>query len=164
MVPVANVVSTLVIVLVPVLIGMLVRRKSLGMASKLEKAGGAVGIVVIVFLVATWIPRNSHLLAETSGASYLAALLLGVAGYVLGFGSSRLVGLPLADAKTVALETGIQNTPLTFAIILSSLPETSQAETLWLPLLYAPGVVITSCLATLVFRSIRVGSEAPSRS
>jgi len=56
----------------------------------------------------------------------------------------------------VALETGIQNGPLAFAIVILSFGanEIIQNEMLWLPILYSFFIVVTSSFATLFFRKI----------
>lgn len=155
-IPYANIVSTLVIVLLPVSIGLFIRKRSLKAALRVEKTGSIFGVLVILFLLGTWIPKNSHFLFETSLSVYLGALGLSVIGFGLGYVVSVLVKLSPKQARTVSLETGIQNTPLTFAIILSSFPPDLASKILWLPLIYAPGVVLTSCVATLVFRRVHV--------
>ena len=70
----------------------------------------------------------------------------------LAYLAARLFGLPAASRRAVALETGIQNSPLSFAIILGSFPVELQDKMLRLPLLYALLVLFSASIATAVFR------------
>ena len=63
-----------------------------------------------------------------------------------------MLGLGESQRRAVALETGIQNSPLAFAIIVTSFPDALHARVLWLPLAYALFILFTATLATLIFR------------
>ena len=58
-------------------------------------------------------------------------------------------------ARTVSLETGIQNTPLTMAVIVASFPAEQHAQLLVLPLIYAVTIVLCSCVVTSFFRTAK---------
>src|SRR5690606_37220073 len=85
-------------------------------------------------------------------AMYAAAVLLGVAGMALGDLVARTFRLPLPQRRAVSLETGIQNSPLAFAIIATSFEVALQAEMLKLPLLYALFVLIEASIVTAFYR------------
>jgi hypothetical protein len=80
--------------------------------------GGLLGVFVILFLIVTWVPRNHMLLATTPWPVYFAAIGLGLIGMALGYGLPRCCGRTRAAARTIALETGIQNGPLAVLIVL----------------------------------------------
>lgn len=153
-VPLVKIIATIFIVLIPVGIGMLVRSKSEKKARVLEKVGSIFGILIVVFLVVSFVAREIELLRDTSIAVYLGVALLCLGGFTFGYWGSRLTGLSRKLARTVSLETGIQNTPLTMAIILSSFPAADQPQMMILPLIYALSIVLYSCLVTLVYRRI----------
>ncbi len=150
--PLGNIVTTLVLVLVPVGIGILIRRRSEAAAAKAERLGSLSGIVVLVLLVGSSLWSNHADLARIPPAGYIAAVALGLLGMGLGYGVSRAAGMKSAQQRAVALETGIQNSPLAFAIILAAFEPAEQVEVLWLPMLYALFVLISASVVTLVFR------------
>jgi bile acid transporter len=153
-VPLVSIATTLALVLVPVGIGMGIRAKSEAAAKRAEKLGSWSGVAVLVVLIVSSVIRNESLFAEIPTAGYLAALLLGVIGLVAGYVVSAALRLPEGQRRAVALETGIQNSPLAFAIVLSSLPETMQDEALRLPMLYALFVLLSASAASWLFRAI----------
>ena len=152
-VPIGKIAVTLLLVLVPVAVGMAIRARSESAAAKTEKVGAISGVVVIVMLVASALWHNQALFAIIPFGGYAAAILLGVIGMILGYGAAAALRLSVSQRRAISLETGIQNTPLAFAIIVATLPESATDETLRLPLLYALFILITASLATLLFRS-----------
>ena len=151
--PTGNIVVSLVLVLVPVLAGMLLRKISRGWAKVAEDTAGFMGMIVIVFLIVTTFARNYRLLFETSWRVYLATVALGWIGFLFGYGLSRLFRAHPIEQRAIALETGIQNTPVAFAVILLSFKESSVANPmLWLSILYSVFIVISSSLITLWLR------------
>lgn len=150
--PLGNIITTLALVLVPVGVGIAIRARSEAAAAKLERLGSICGVVVLILLVGTSLGSNHSDLAQIPVAGYVAAGALGLAGMGLGYGISRAFGMPPAQRRAVALETGIQNSPLAFAIILAAFPESEQAQVLWLPMLYALFVLLSASAATAVFR------------
>lgn len=83
--PTGNIVVSLVLVLVPVLAGMLLRKISRGWAKVAEDTAGFMGMIVIVFLIVTTFARNYRLLFETSWRVYLATVALGWIGFLFGY-------------------------------------------------------------------------------
>jgi bile acid transporter len=163
-IPYGDIVKTLVVLLVPVAIGMGLRRRYGERFARIaEKTGSAAGLVLLAALIGISVVRNADLFATITAPMYLAAVALGALGMSLGSVAARLFGLPLSQRRAVALETGIQNSPLCFAILVTTFPQTSQVEMLKLPLLYALFVLIEATLVTLVFRMLDARApEAPS--
>jgi len=142
--PLKDIVVTLLLVLVPVAIGMFVRSRSVVWAERVEKAGSACGIGVLVLLVVSGLVNNNAIFALIPFGGYVGAIALGLLGMGLGYLAATLGGLGEPQRRAVALETGIQNSPLAIAIIIASFPEASHDVMLRLPLLYALCVLITS--------------------
>ena len=159
-VPLGKIIATIVIVLLPVFIGMAVRGKSLSKARILEKTGSVFGILIIVFLIGSFVFREIEVLKNTGGAIYGGVALLCFGGFLFGYFCSRALGLNQRKSRTVSLETGIQNTPLTMAIIISSFPKADHPQMMILPLIYAISIVIYSCVVTLIYRKISAGETA----
>jgi bile acid transporter len=160
--PYGEVIKTLVVLLLPVGLGMWLRqRRGERFAQRAEKLGSLAGLCVLVLLVGASLVRNADGFARVSPSTYAAAILLGVGGMLLGDLAARLARLPTRQRRAVSLETGIQNSPLAFAIIANSFDGSLEAEMLSLPLLYALFVLVEASLVTLYYRT-RKGPEQPS--
>ncbi len=119
-----NVLSTIVqifvIVVIPIIIGMLVRRYrpdfSDRMARPVRIASGAVLGLIIVGLV---IKERADFVSYFKQAG-IAALVLNVVTMVLGYFSAKLFGLSKEAARSISIESGIQNGTLaiTIAVVL----------------------------------------------
>ena len=159
-IPLTNIIVTLVILLVPVVLGMLIRRWSANVGAVLELMGGFFGLFFIVFLMATWVPRNWGLLSSTPWQTYVVAIGLGLFGIVIAYVISRLIRLHPMNARTIALETGIQNGPLAIAIVLLSFSGNPDIGLMLIvPALYSLFIVIVSTLVTLWFRRANTAEE-----
>jgi BASS family bile acid:Na+ symporter len=100
------------------------------------------------------VPRNYRLLATTPWQVYFGAIGLGVFGFGVGYIFARLVRQDGRRARTIALETGIQNGPLGVLIVLLTFSGTQQQEVLLIPVLYSLFIVLTSSAVTVWFRRI----------
>jgi BASS family bile acid:Na+ symporter len=116
-IPRENIIATLVLLLVPVAIGMGLRKLNANAGAVTEFLGSLLAVIFILFLIVSWIPRNWDFLMTTSWATYFGAIALGVFGFAIGYGFATLLKLHPRNARTIALETGIQNGPLAIAII-----------------------------------------------
>ena len=158
-IPTGNIIVTLVLLLVPVALGMLLRRLNANVGAVTEVFGSALAVFFIVFLMLSWIPRNWQFLLETSAATHAAALLLGVVGIVAGYAFARALRLHPRNARTVALETGIQNSPLAVAIIVFSFADDEAQAVMAVPVLYALFIVLVASAVTLWFRRANLAAE-----
>ncbi|MCU0952007.1 MAG: bile acid:sodium symporter [Burkholderiaceae bacterium] len=158
-VPAGNVAQVLVVLIVPTLIGVLLRKWNPNVGATIELLGGALGIFVILFLILTWVPRNYMLLATTPFSVYFAAVGLGLIGMLLGFGLSRLFKQDPRRSRTISLETGIQNGPLAVLIVLLTFKGDMQQQVLLIPVLYSLFIVLTSSAVTIWFRKITTREE-----
>lgn len=158
-IPAANIVVTLVLLLVPVAIGMALRRWNANIGALVELGGGALGILFIAFIAISWVPRNWQFLMGTPPAVFLAAIGLGVLGFLFGYLFSMLLKLHPRNARTVALETGIQNGPLAIAIVALTFSGPQQQAIMAVPALYSLFIVISSTAVTLWWRNKVSASE-----
>tara|TARA_B100000900_G_C20587394_1_gene720165 strand:- start:695 stop:1630 length:936 start_codon:yes stop_codon:yes gene_type:complete len=150
-----KVIGSLVICLVPVVGGMYLKSKSERWGKNMEETGGVIGIIVIIFLIISWLPRNFERMLnpeETSPFILVASIFLGLGGFLFGYYFSRSLGMNKRKSRTVSLETGIQNGPLAFAIITLSFSAQVSGDILWPALLYSFFIVNTSTLVTYLIR------------
>jgi bile acid:Na+ symporter, BASS family len=161
-VPTQNIVITLILLLVPVAIGMLIRRWNANVGALVELTGGALGIIFILLLLLTWVPRNWQFLMNTPPSVFLGAIGLGVFGFIFGYALSVLLKLHPRNARTISLETGIQNGPLAIAIVAFTFVgplAPIQQQVMAVPALYSLFIVITSTALTLWFRRANSAAE-----
>lgn len=158
-VPAGNVAQVLVVLIVPTLIGIVLRKWNPNVGATIELVGGALGIFVILFLVLTWVPRNHQLLATTPWPVYFAAIGLGLIGMALGYGLSKLFRQDGRRSRTISLETGIQNGPLAVLIVLLTFKGDMQQQVLLIPVLYSLFIVLTSSAITVWFRRLTTREE-----
>jgi bile acid transporter len=173
-IPASNVAQVLVVLLVPTIIGMLLRKFNPNIGASIELIGSMLGIVVIVFLVATWVPRNYQLLLSTPWQVFFAAIGLGLFGMLLGYWLARLLKQDNNRSRTISLETGIQNGPLAVLIVTLTFKGELQQQVLLIPVLYSLFIVLTSSAITVWYRknatrealardAAKVGSMAAAR-
>jgi bile acid transporter len=159
-IPVRNIVLTLVILLIPVILGMILRRLSANIGAVLELFGGFVGLFFIVFLMATWVPRNWNLLASTPWQVYVVSIGLGLFGIGIAYAITRAIKVHPANARTIALETGIQNGPLAIAIITVTFSgDPAIGQLMLVPAMYSLFIVIISTIVTFWFRRANLAAE-----
>ena len=153
-VPAANVAQVLVVLLVPTVIGMILRKVNPNVGATIELFGSMLGVFVIVFLIGSWVPRNYQLLLSTHWTVFLAAVALGLVGMLLGYGLSRLLKQDPNRSRTISLETGIQNGPLAVLIVTLTFTGEMQQQVLLIPVLYSLFIVLTSSAVTMWYRKI----------
>lgn len=146
--------------IIPVGLGMIIRRLSANIGSVLELMGGIFGLLFIPFLIIIWVPRNWQLLLTTEWPTYVVAIGMGLAGITAAYYIAKLIKLHPMNARTVALETGINNGPLAIAVIVAVyIDNPGLDQILLVPALYSLFIVLISTLVTLVFRRANLAAE-----
>ena len=146
--------------IIPVALGMLIRKFSSNIGAVLELVGSVVGLLFIPFLIAIWVPRNWELLLTTQWPTYVVAIGLGLTGITVAYYFSKLLRLHPMNARTVALETGINNGPLAIAVIVAVyIDNPGLDQILLVPALYSLFIVVISTGVTLVFRRANLAAE-----
>jgi BASS family bile acid:Na+ symporter len=158
-IPAANIIVTLFLLLVPVAIGMALRRWNANVGALVELGGGALGVIFIVFLLVSWVPRNWQFLMGTPSSVFVATIGLGVLGFAFGYMFSKALKLHPRNARTIALETGIQNGPLAIAIVALTFPGPQQQAIMAVPALYSLFIVLTSTAVTVWWRNMNNAGE-----
>jgi BASS family bile acid:Na+ symporter len=158
-VPAGNVAQILVVLIVPTLIGMVLRKWNPNVGATVELVGGVLGVVVILFLIVTWVPRNHMLLATTPADVYAASIGVGLVGMLLGYWLARVLRQDPRRSRTIALETGIQNGPLGVLIVVLTFSGEMQQQVLLIPVLYSLFIVLTSSAVAIWFRGITTREE-----
>ncbi|MCY7307942.1 MAG: bile acid:sodium symporter [Rhodoferax sp.] len=153
-IPAANVAQVLVVLLVPTVIGMVLRKANPNVGATVELIGSMLGIFVILFLIVSWVPRNYELLLSTPWYVFFAAIGLGLFGMLLGYSLSRALKQDPNRSRTISLETGIQNGPLAVLIVTLTFTGEMQQQVLLVPVLYSLFIVLSSSAVTVWYRSM----------
>ncbi|XP_026888420.2 ileal sodium/bile acid cotransporter [Electrophorus electricus] len=114
---------TLVCLIVPVTVGIYVKHRRPKAAKKILKVGSILGVILIVVIavVGGVLYQSSW---EIAPALWIIGAIYPLVGYGLGFLLARFVGQPWHRCRTIALETGFQNSQLCSTIVqLSFAPE-----------------------------------------
>jgi BASS family bile acid:Na+ symporter len=159
-VPFSELATVIVGLIIPVGLGMLLRRLSANIGSVLELVGGIMGLLFIPFLIIIWVPRNWQLLLTTGWPTYTVAIGMGLVGMLVAYYFAKALRLHPMNARTIALETGINNGPLAIAVIVAVyIDNPGLDQILLIPALYSLFIVLISTAVTLVFRSANLAAE-----
>jgi predicted Na+-dependent transporter len=107
----------LVVLLVPTVLGMILRKVNPNIGATIELIGSMMGIFVILFLIVTWVPRNYQMLLDTPLLRLFRHHRDRPDGHAFGYWVARGLGQDTNRARTISLETGIQNGPLAVLVI-----------------------------------------------
>lgn len=109
-------VSILQFVMLPIVLGVVAQRLLGNKVQVAVEVLPLVSVVSIVLIVCAVVAASQAKIAE-SGLMIMAVVILHNSfGYLLGYGTGRLFGLPLAQRKSLALEVGMQNSGLGAAL------------------------------------------------
>lgn len=135
-IPYDNIGTSLVALVVPVSIGIFVNHKWPQKAKIILKIGSIAGAVLIVLIaVIGGVLYQSAWVIQPK--LWIIGTLFPVAGYSLGFFLARIAGQPWHRCRTVALETGMQNTQLCSTIVQLSFTPEELNHVFTFPLIYS---------------------------
>lgn len=158
-IPFGNVVIALLLVLVPVGLAMAVRHRSERYARFLERIGSATGVIFIVAAIVFGAVSEVRIFS-VGWRVWVAAITLLPIGSVLGYWLAKAARLGKPQCRTVALETGIQNSTLSLAILALSFPKKDDEalfdEVTAFPLLYSFFLIVNAIAITFVFRRMHL--------
>ena len=106
----------LVITVIPITIGMMIRKRNKGFALRMEKPMRTASTVLFVIIFLVIIVANKNNLVQAMKEVGLATLLLNLLTMGLGFLTAKLFGIAGNSQITITIESGIQNGTLAFVI------------------------------------------------
>jgi len=104
---------------IPLLLGMLLRYKNLNFANKLSKLLKPISIIVFVAIVLIAFSKNIDVFSKYIHYVLIIGICHNALAIVLGLFTAKAFGLSLKDQKTLAIETGIQNSGLGLLLIFT---------------------------------------------
>lgn len=141
----ALVVTTLQVVLLPVILGLLgntyvLPRLTPTISQQLTRVTPVLSGLLVAAICGKVVAANSTAVLQGGLPLLLAVLTLHVFGFLFGFLVARALGFTRKVAKTVSIETGMQNSALAVVLARNSLPH---------PLSGLPGAVSAVCHSVL---------------
>lgn len=122
--PTTKIVEVATLIVLPVAIGMVVRRFAPGFAERMEKPVRLLSLLVLALLVAGAVAQEWDNLFTHFAAVGLACLLFNLASMGTGYAAPLALRLPRKQAIAIAMEIGIHNGTLAIFIALNVLQNT----------------------------------------
>jgi BASS family bile acid:Na+ symporter len=101
--------STVIIVLVPVLLGAFINYTFPKLISKIGQTGPTISTIAIIFISGGIISQSADIIRENSGILIIAAAMLHTFGFTFGYYFARILGYNHKFSKAISCETGMQN-------------------------------------------------------
>jgi BASS family bile acid:Na+ symporter len=109
------------ITVIPISIGMLIRRFRTNFARRMEKPLRSASTVIFILVFIAVIAANFNIIGSAMKEVGLVTLLFNIITLALGYLTARLFKLNLKSAISITVESGIQNGALAFVIATSIL-------------------------------------------
>ena len=106
----------LVITVIPVSIGMVIRKKNEAFASRMERPMRIASTVLFIIIFLLVMIANKDLIVQAMKEVGLATLLLNLSTMALGYMTAKVFGIKGKSQISITVESGIQNGTLAFVI------------------------------------------------
>ncbi|MEP6671244.1 MAG: phosphotransferase [Chthoniobacter sp.] len=114
--------STLQVAVGPVLMGVFCNWRFPRAVAKVSPFGPVVSVVAILFITGGIVALNAPAVIANAGKLLLAAALLHVMGFGIGYALARLLRYPEDVARTISIEVGMQNGGLAAVLARENFP------------------------------------------
>jgi len=134
------------IVIIPVAAGLLFNHFLHGKFGWLDKAMPILSMAGIALIIVVITAAGRDSLLQVGALLLLATLIHNLAGFFLGYWSSRLLGFAEKDCRTIALEVGMQNAGLAsgLALTMNKLATVGLAPAIFGPMMNVSGSTLAS--------------------
>ena len=147
--PVVKTVLTLVVLtIVPISIGMLIKRYAPKVADRSQVYVSRFGVIFLTFLVLFLGYVQRDIIVDAFIATGPVSVLLNVSTMALGYYSSKWFGLNLAQRTSVTLEVGLQNSTLSIFMALTLL---SNYDMSMMPAIYTLVMFLSAGILVRIF-------------
>jgi BASS family bile acid:Na+ symporter len=137
-----------VIIVMPISIGMFVRRTKPAFAIRMEKPMRKASTIIFILIFAAIVAAKWKFLGDAMKQVGLVTLVLNIATMALGYLTARLFKLNLKDVISITVESGIQNGTLAIVIATTVLEKTEMA----IPIVaYSIWMFVTGSILMLYF-------------
>ncbi len=111
--------TVLLILVMPLLIGLWFRSKFDNLAAKIEKPIRVISVLILIAFIIVGLSKNIDTFMDHMGKVFGLVLIHNALALAAGYGSAVLAKLQEKDRRTVAIETGIQNSGLGLIVIFT---------------------------------------------
>ncbi|MGE6330245.1 bile acid:sodium symporter family protein [Psychrobacter pacificensis] len=147
--PVAKtMISLITLTILPVSIGMLIKRYAASFADKAQVMVSRFGVMFLSFLVIFLGYVQRDILVEALVATGPVSLILNVSTMALGYYTSKWFGLNPAQRRSITMEVGLQNSTLSMFMALTLLANYKMSLT---PAIYTLIMFLTAGIMVRVF-------------
>lgn len=155
----SKVLQMFAIILLPVSIGMFIRRKKLSLAVSLQKPVKIFSLVFLMLLILFQVVKERENIASYWQQAGLAVLSFNLLSMALGFFMPRFFNIPVKQSIAISMGSGIRNSALSIAIALS--PSLLNNSTMSIPAaLYTVIMYFTAALFGYIITNKWKGKEA----
>ena len=155
----SKVLQMFAIILLPVSIGMFIRRKTLSLAVSLQKPVKIFSLVFLILLILFQVVKERENIGSYWQQAGLAVLSFNLLSMALGFFMPRFFNIPVKQSIAISMGSGIRNSALSIAIALS--PSLLNNSTMSIPAaLYTVVMYFTAALFGYIIRNKWKGKEA----
>jgi BASS family bile acid:Na+ symporter len=147
--PTQKILEVATVIILPVLIGMLVRYAWPAPARRAAGTVRAASVLLLALVVAISLANSGETMLQHFGTVGLACITLNLVSLAIGYAVPRLIGLPVAQATSISLEIGIHNAAVAIFVALKVL----ESEVASVPAaLYGIIMLATAGIAVAWFR------------
>ncbi|HHZ65715.1 MAG TPA: bile acid:sodium symporter family protein [Flavobacteriales bacterium] len=136
------------ITILPVSIGMLIRKKRERFALRMDKPVRIFSAVFLLLIIVAAIIKEKQVLIDYFGQVWIATLGLNITTMLLGYAAARIFKLTLPQSVTISIESGIQNGTLGLVIATTILQNSLMSIT---PAIYSLLMFGTGALMVFYF-------------
>ncbi|MGB4290478.1 MAG: bile acid:sodium symporter family protein [Dethiobacteria bacterium] len=157
-VPADLIVQTIIgLVLVPLILGMLIRKKWQTFAQKAMPFFSALGVLALLLVIGVGIVTNAEKFADTERYSflfYVMVILLSILGMLLALGASRLFRIDNVQSRAISIEVGLRNSTLavTIALLIQDLMGDFYSSMFVTTAIYGITMYLTGFLMILLYK------------
>jgi BASS family bile acid:Na+ symporter len=131
------------IVLIPVIIGMVIRNKNEGFAKRMDKPVRIASALLLVLVILAAILKDKDKISGYFQQVGLVALIFNVASILIGYFLPRLFRIPSRQATAIGMEIGIHNGTMAIFIAMNVLGNNTMSIS---PAIYSLVMFITAAM------------------
>ncbi|WGE32652.1 bile acid:sodium symporter family protein [Actinobacillus genomosp. 2] len=109
-------ISVLKMVLLPIFVGVVIRSIFKQKVEQFSQTMPLISVVAIILIVTAVVSVSKDRIIESGLLIFFVVVLHNGLGYLIGYIVSRVLKLPIADSKAIAIEVGMQNSGLGAAL------------------------------------------------
>ncbi len=149
-------ISILNLIILPIVAGLIVNRILRGRKKWLDRILPLFSMLAILFFVTIVVAHNRDRLLVVGFALIGAAIVHNFLGYILGYWSSRIMGLSERDCRTLAIEVGLKNGGMGMGIAIDAL---KSADASLAPIIFGKWMNISGSTLANYWRQKPVNDE-----